>query len=169
MKTLRRIIALLLLVTGCAFSQTPTFGNVGVLLDQNFTVGSSLLSPIPVSGGQFSGMNFYKLEFNPLSATITSCSVIVNSDLTGIVISSQNCTTQGNANSGTIAVSANNLNVQVVIAGTGYVRMRLLGAMSTFAASGSGTVTNITTGTGLQGGPCTGTCTVSLANTGVAA
>lgn len=136
---MKKVLALLLLIAASlAYGQTPaTLGNVGVLLDQTFSAGTFLLPPIPVSSGQYAGMNFFKVEYTPLTAgTITSCTLAINSDLTGVAITSQDCSNEGSAANGPII--ANNILIQANVQGVGLVRVRVLAAMSNLSGGGGG-------------------------------
>lgn len=149
----------------------PTFGNVGVLLDQTFAAGSGSTPPIQITSGPFSGMAFLKLEFTPLNnSNITACTVAVDSQVGsagwvfGGAIAATSCTSQNLAVAG--PVNANQVAVDISVQGTGSVRVRLLGAMSTFATAGSGTITGVTAGAGLTGGGVSGGVTLALATVG---
>jgi len=132
MKILSRLAIVLALAAVACAQVTP--GNVGVLLDETYPVGSHQSFPISINSGQFSGMNFLKLEFTPTSgSSITSCSVAVDADLNGWTfggaIAAQTCTTAGSASAGPVV--ANNVRSDIAIAGIGSVRVRILGGLST--------------------------------------
>lgn len=165
---MKRLLRLLVAVCAsvCAYAQV-TPGNVGVMLDQTFNVGAGLSVPVPITSGQFNGMSFLKIEFTPTpNSNITACTVAVDTQTGqgqpafGGAIAAQDCGAQGSATAGPI--NANNLLVDISVSGTGSVRVRLLGAMSTFATAGSGTITGVTAGTGLTGGGTSGGVTVAL-------
>ena len=114
-----------------------------MLLDQNFSTGSVATAGIPVTSGDFNGYNYYKVEFTPLSGSnLTTCAVYVDSTLDnrtwsqGGAISGQTCTSEGSATNGPVA--ANSVRINIVVAGQGQVRVRLLGAMSSLAGGGGG-------------------------------
>lgn len=134
MKKLLHIVMLLVL---CVVAHGQT-----VLLDQMFTPSVSSSPQINLASGPFVGLNYIRVEFTPTpSSNILSCSLTVDSlPLNGTTwqqggaVSAQNCATQNNATAGPLSVSA--LSVYAVITGSGSVRVRVLGSLTTFAGSG---------------------------------
>lgn len=186
MKTYLRLAALLLLANVCALcqvgngNQLATLGNVGVLADQTYSAGSQVSLAIPISLGSYGGMNYFKVEFSPLSGSnITSCSVYVDSSINGQswtqggAVSGQTCTSQGSATNG--PVSANYVRLDIYVAGVGTVRVRLLGAMSSLAGGGGGggvSSVGLSLPAGLfsvTGSPVTGSGTLSATFTTISA
>lgn len=150
MKTFLRLAALLLFANVCAMSQgvpipgTPaTLGNAGILSDNTYIAGSTTTAPISIAQGQFAGMNYFKVEFGPLSGSnITTCNVYIDTSIDGVTwtqggaISGQNCSPEGSATNGPTA--ANYVRVDIFVAGQGQARVRLIGGMSSLAGGGGG-------------------------------
>ena len=152
--------------------QYATLGNVGLLADQTFSAGSYQTAALSVAAGQFSGMNYFKVECTPLSGSVISnATVFVDSSIDGVTwtlggaISAQNCTSEVSATNGPSA--ANYVRLDLSVTGSGSVRVRLLGAMSSLAGNGSGTVTQVNSSGGLCGGPISGAGTLSVCTGGV--
>ncbi len=177
MKHFLRLTAAVLLacVCGRAYAQglpplgVPTFGNVGVMIDQQFIAGSGVTPPVVITSGQFTGMAYFKLEFVPTNnSNITSCTVAVDSQVGsagwvfGGAVPAASCASAGVTLAGPI--SANQVAVDISVQGQGSVRVRLSSALSSFATSGTGTITGVTAGTGLTGGGSSGAVTLALAN-----
>lgn len=176
MKRITALLCALLVAAGLAVAQDQpaTVGAVGLMANQVFPSGLPGFSPpIGITSGPFFGMVYLKLEFIPLPGSgITSCTVTVDTNFNsnpvawtyGGAVSPQTCTSSGSAVVGPI--SADNVRVDISVQGQGGVRVRLLGALSTFATAGSGTITGVTAGTGLTGGGTSGSVTVAIAAIG---
>jgi hypothetical protein len=148
MKSLAILILAILAIAALPLAaQSPvTFGNVGVLVDQTFNAtpsgASGASAPISIVSGPFSGMNFLKLEFTPQNGSnISGCTVAVDSQVGsagfvfGGAVSANSCVLQGAATGGPI--SANQVQVDINVQGTGSVRVRLLGGLSTVGGGSS--------------------------------
>ena len=172
------MLAALLLFANVCLAQIPipgtpaTLGNVGTLSDNAYVAGSFTTPAIPITSGQFAGMNYFKVECTPLSgSSITTSNVYIDSSNDGITwtqggaISGQACSSETSATNGPVA--ANYVRVDIYSAGLGQVRVRLLGAMSSLAGGGGGggvSSVGLSLPTGLfsvTGSPVTGSGTLT--------
>jgi hypothetical protein len=129
------MLGTLLLLASIGFAQSS------VLVDQLFPAngGNAAFSPIvPINSGQFTAMTYFKLEFAPTpGSSIGNCQVTLEGDLpiwsSGNAISAQNCAVANLAIAG--PVTANNIRVSIASTGAGSVRVRVTGALTSFASA----------------------------------
>lgn len=159
-RALVSLIVGVLLCAGAVAQVSP--GNVGVMLDQIFPVGSTVSGPISIVSGPFTGMNYLKLEWAPVSGSnITGGSVAVDSQIGsagwvyGGAITASPVGTAGSSSAGPI--TANQLQVDISVQGTGSVRVRLLAGLSAIGGSGGGTTTKALTFNNSGSGAASGT------------
>ena len=138
-------IALLFILTLAVYGQTVSPGNVGVLLDQTFPIGSATSAPISIISGQFSGMSNLAIEWEPsYGSNITACTLAIDSHTSGWnfggAIAPVSCPNAGNSST-TTAVVGDSVRADISASGVGSVRVRIIGTLS--AGFNGGSPTNI--------------------------
>jgi hypothetical protein len=137
-------------VTTGTYGTTTSVGQFTV--DQQGRITAASNQPIPTASITNSGL-LSSTDWNTFNNKLAT-TTIANGDLSGNLVSPTVAKIQGQ-------------NISATVPSANQVLQFVGGVWTPSTLSGAGTVTNVTTGTGLTGGPITNTGTISLANTAV--